>query len=296
MSLLIIHNPVSGWSNMLHNPAWICKKILDKKNVHYVWFTTLPQEHQPFDEINISKFEKIIVIAGDGTVREIISYILQHKINIPIGIIPAGTANLLAFSLNIPLFSIRKALHLALEGKGRFIDAAFVNNKTYFLIGCGKGHDAMLMRMAQRSLKRKFGVFAYLIAGIRQIFHFRRIKYKVEIDGKLYKFKARTVLIFNLLNISSFYAKKYRIEANDGWLNVIVLQASAFWSLARMFMKLLLGKAYEKKSGMKLYRAQKIILSTKQRHIPVEIDGDVFDWERLEIKVLPKAVEIITNY
>ena len=71
------------------------------------------------------------------------------------------------------------------------------------------------------------------------------------------------------------------------------MTTGAFWSLGRTVLKIIQGKAFEKKSGLRTFKAKKIVISTKQRNIPVEIDGDVFKIERIEVQVLSKAVAVI---
>lgn len=293
MPLLIIHNPISG-RKKLFNPGAVIKKILDYKKVPYNWFETLPQDKQPFHQLDFKKYQRIIVIGGDGTLREVVSFLISNNFRIPIGIVPAGSANLLAFSLKLPLFPITKVLNIALNATTKSFDVGVVNEHEYFLIGCGKGHDAMMMKAANRSFKRHFGFLAYLFAITRQIFHFRRIKYHLIVDDVHYRFKARTVLVFNMLNVFGFF-KNYRIDPHDGQLNVVILQASTFWALGKVLLKLVQGLAHHKKSGLKFLTGKNITIRTKQRDIPVEIDGDIFHFEKITVRVIKDAILIATK-
>ena len=152
----------------------------------------------------------------------------------------------------------------------------------------------MLIKTAKRSLKRRFGLLAYFFAFLRQIFHFRRLKYKIIVDEKIYKFKARTVLVFNLLDIFGLL-KNYSFDAHDGVLNIVILQTSAFWSLMRTIAKFFTGNAEEKRSGVRLLQGKKIEIHTKQRDIPIEIDGELMRLESLRVEVIPMAVGIVSE-
>lgn len=294
MKVLVIHNPVSGRKKIL-NPGWACKLILDKKKVGYDWFETIPQAKQPYENLHFSSYQRIIVIGGDGTIRELISFLIKNRLKIPIAIVPSGTANVLALSLDIPIYNPTAAISLGLSDSIVSLDLGIINHEEYFIIGCGKGVDSLMHKTLSRATKRKFGFLAYLFGTLKQLFHFRRLSYTLKIDQKIYHFKARTILVFNLLDVFGLF-KKYHINPQDGYLNVVVLQASTFWGLGRLLLKLMQGVAHTSaKSGLIMLKGKKIQIKTKERKIPIEVDGDNFESDLAEIDVLPKAVAIISK-
>ena len=81
-----------------------------------------------------------MVCGGDGTVREVCAELAGT--GIPVGIIPAGTGNLLARNLDIPLY-LRAAIDVALSGQDRAIDLVEVSGDdmedTHFMVMAGHG-------------------------------------------------------------------------------------------------------------------------------------------------------------
>lgn len=113
------------------------------------------------NEINIDEFDTVFAVGGDGTVNKVLPYLVNTDKTL--GIIPCGTANLLASKLGIN--SISKALQVIDKEQIRTIDVITVNDKLSIL-RCGIGYYADIIGKTPQSLKNKFGYFAYFLAGI----------------------------------------------------------------------------------------------------------------------------------
>ena len=87
---------------------------------------------------------------------------------IPVGIIPAGTGNLLARNLDIPLY-IRSAIDVGLNGQDRAIDMVEVSgdgiDDTHFMVMAGMGFDAAIMAGVNEDIKKRVGWVAYVRLG-----------------------------------------------------------------------------------------------------------------------------------
>ena len=106
----------------------------------------------------------VMVCGGDGTVREVCAELAGT--GIPVGIVPAGTGNLLARNLGIPLY-IRAAIDVALNGQDRAIDLVEVGGDgiedTHFMVMAGMGFDAAIMEGVNEDLKKRVGWVAYVV-------------------------------------------------------------------------------------------------------------------------------------
>lgn len=109
--ILIVHNPVSGPYRRLHSPTLI-HRWLEKQGIEFVWFDTTGEQKQPLEEYIQDDIDRIIVVGGDGTVREVADFLIRNDIKTPMGIIAKGTGNVIASSLSIPTLSIQQCSRL----------------------------------------------------------------------------------------------------------------------------------------------------------------------------------------
>ena len=132
----------------------------------------------------VSGADLVIVCGGDGTVREVCAELAGT--GIPVGIIPAGTGNLLARNLDVPLY-LRSAIDVALNGQDRAIDLVRVGGDgiedTHFMVMAGMGFDAAIMEGVNEEIKKKIGWIAYVVSGLRSLM-FPAIKVEIQIDDE----------------------------------------------------------------------------------------------------------------
>jgi len=115
--------------------------------------------------------QMVIVCGGDGTINEVVNGLAGTRV--PMGVLPAGTANVLAKELGIP-WDIPRAAEMIPRGVLRRIALGKVTQpKTgesrYFLSLAGAGPDGVLVYSVNQDLKDRTGQFAYWIEGIRQL-------------------------------------------------------------------------------------------------------------------------------
>ena len=121
---------------------------------------------------------------------------------IPVGIIPAGTGNLLARNLDIPLF-LRAAIDIALTGQDRAIDMVKVSGDgvedgTHFMVMAGMGFDAAIMEGVNEEIKAKVGWIAYVLSALKSLM-FPAVRVEISVDGgEFTTHRARTIVVGNV--------------------------------------------------------------------------------------------------
>lgn len=173
----------------------------------------------------------VIVCGGDGTVREVCAELAGT--GIPVGIIPAGTGNLLARNLDVPLF-IRAAIDVALTGQDRAIDMVEVHGdgieKTHFMVMAGMGFDAAIMEGVNEDIKKKVGWLAYVLSGLKSLM-FPPAKVEISVDGGEWtKHRARTIVVGNVGYLQAGMPLLPDATIDDGQLDVVLLYPQRFWS------------------------------------------------------------------
>ena len=134
-----------------------------------VWFETTVEDpgRSMAHAAAVADAELVVVCGGDGTVRTVCAELAGT--GIPVGVVPAGTGNLLARNLALPLY-LNAAVEVALNGQDRAIDIVRVAGDglevdEHFLVMAGMGFDAAIMEGANDQIKAKVGWLAYVVAG-----------------------------------------------------------------------------------------------------------------------------------
>lgn len=234
--------------------------------------------------------DRVLVWGGDGTVRRAIDTIISRKLDASIAILPAGTANLLATNLDIPI-DLRAAVEIAVHGDARPLDVGQMNG-SYFAVMAGAGFDALMIRDAEDGLlKERFGKAGYVVAGIRN----RDVSPAVatiEVDGELwYHGDASCVLVANVGTILGGLKAFPDASPFDGRLNVGVVAARSASEWLRLMASATLRRAAAS-SLTEMVTASELTISF-DRSLPWEVDGgDRKRTATFEVRCVPQAIRI----
>ena len=174
----------------------------------------------------------VMVCGGDGTVREVCAELAGT--GIPVGIIPAGTGNLLARNLDIPLF-LRAAIDIALTGQDRAIDMVQVSGDgvpedTHFMVMAGMGFDAAIMEGVNDEIKAKVGWIAYVLSALKSLM-FPAVRAEISVDGAEFtSHRARTIVVGNVGYLQAGMPLLPDAAIDDGLLDVVLLHPRRFLS------------------------------------------------------------------
>ena len=213
----------------------------------------------------IAGADLVLVCGGDGTVREVCAELAGT--GIPIGIIPAGTGNLLARNLDIPLY-LRAAIDVALSGQDRAIDLVEVSgdamDDTHFMVMAGMGLDAAMMEGVNEQFKQKVGWFAYVVSGVRALMS-PVVRMELSIDGGEYTpHRARTVVVGNVGYLQAGMPLLPDAAIDDGLLDVVLLHPKRFLSWVPLAFRVLAKRP----------RTDETITRMRGRTISVRAAGD----------------------
>ena len=235
--------------------------------------------------------DRVLVWGGDGTVRRCIDTIVgDGSEHVSLGILPAGTANLLAKNLDIPI-DLESAVDIALHGEPRSIDVGVMNGEHFAVMG-GTGFDAMMIKDADdNQLKEKFGRVGYVRATLRST-KMAPVKVKVELDGRAwFSGKASCVLVGNVGTILGGINAFADASPTDGRLDIGVVHAGTRSDWVRVAARSVTGRV-DRSPFVDVATAEKIKIELKTK-TPWQVDGgDKTPAKKFKIRCVPGAVRI----
>lgn len=239
-------------------------------------------------ENDLSIYDAVVAVGGDGTVLKTISYLTNTDIKL--GIIPVGTANLFAASLCIPL-NVQKAVNVLFNGLTSKVDIGKAGDD-YFALRVGIGYDADVVNGASKFLKRNFGYLAYFLQGLVSSLKLSQKSYRITIDDKSFVVNANSIIIANAGNMfrNLFTVAPYG-SLSDGKLDIFIPLAKNFWEFIGIFFNILAGK--ENISNVIYSQAKKIKIEALNISKNIHIDGEPYYNSNLDISVIPKALMVV---
>ena len=174
-------------------------------------------------ELDTTPFDTIFAMGGDGTVNKVLPYLVNtDKV---LGIIPCGTANLLAAKLGLSS-KLNKTLKIIEKNNIQSIDVLNINENLCAL-RCGLGYDSNIICKTPQSLKNKFGYFAYFIAGILFALRLQLKEYKLVIDGGSDIKNASCIIIANAANMfKNIVSIADKSDLNDDYFDIFILKTT----------------------------------------------------------------------
>ena len=225
-------------------------------------------------EAAVSGADVVVAIGGDGTIRAVCEELAGT--GIPVGIVPAGTGNLLARNLSIPLY-LRAAVDVGLNGQDRAIDMVRVSGdemeEATFLVMAGMGFDAAIMEGVNEDFKKRVGWLAYVWSGLKALM-FPAIKVEVSVDGGEYtKHRARTIVIGNVGTLQAGMPLIPDAALDDGQLDVVLLYPRSFLAWFPVAARVLTKNRRTDESITRMTGRSVIVRATAPA--PRQLDGDL---------------------
>lgn len=237
-----------------------------------------------------ARYRALFVLGGDGTAMEAVSGVAGNPSAPPIGILPCGTANILARTLGIPLEPVRAAKAL-LSGSTTALDLGRLSDGRRFLIGAGVGLDAAMIASASAPLKQRIGWGAYVLGAALAGLRFRKFSATITADGATHTLTASSILVANVGTAARRFHFGANIHPDDGVLNVCVYAPRTRLDAARLFWRMLRGRLDCDRCFSSVC-GRNIRIETDPR-LFAQADGELLSDTPLEITVEPAATRVL---
>jgi diacylglycerol kinase family enzyme len=234
----------------------------------------------------------IVAAGGDGTVNEIAEGMVNS--DVPLAILPAGTANVLAVETGLGVKPERVADRLP-ELHPRRIPLGHVTCdggriSRHFLLMAGVGLDAQIVYRVNARLKSRTGKFAYWIASWTLLGR-RLAEFDVEVDGRPYR--CSFALVSKVKNYGGDFSIARSVDLLQDRFEVVLFEGSSTFRYVRYFLGLLLNRV-ESVKGVTVARARHVKFACPaDQRVYLQIDGEFAGHLPAEIGVVPDALTVL---
>ena len=234
-------------------------------------------------------YDIIVAVGGDGTAREVAGGLRGGTACL--GILPNGTANVLAADLGIPLRLTGAADLLAPDAPTVSLDLGEINDRP-FVLNVGVGYAARLIINTPTRLKRRVGFLAYLPAAVHAAFAHDRGIATVTMGERQYRGRVQMVFVGNSGGIGGnlIYIAP-NVHPNDGQLTVTIFGPRSPLSTLWTFGQLILRR-YDAIHHATYWRGTEVTI-TSDFPLPVEVDGDAAGTTPCTVRLFPAALLVI---
>ncbi|WP_338332923.1 YegS/Rv2252/BmrU family lipid kinase [Acetobacter sp. LMG 32666] len=270
--LYIIYNPTAGQRKK--KQLGLVLHSLKNLNVFPVLLKTEHAGHATTLAHSVANQKGVTIVAagGDGTVAEVAAGLIGTDARL--GIIPIGTANVLAHEFSIP--SEPDAIAKILTGSdARVLWPGIVDTQSgkrnLFVQMVSVGFDAQVVDTINLALKKIIGRYAYVVQALRELVRYKFSPLHVEVDGKTYKATGA------IISKGRFYGGKYVISENanaeEPSFIVTILQKKGIIFILKICIALSKNRL-NKLSGVICTKAENVRIFNPD-NLPIQADGDI---------------------
>ena len=281
-----VFNPKAGKKKNFELNLWL-EKIIPKTISYNILEWKSPDDFNEIEnQLQENNYDVVVACGGDGTVNRVAKTILNTERSL--GIIPLGSGNGLARSLNIPILP-EKAIEILLSGKQKRIDTASINGHSFFCTA-GVGFDAHVGELFASSTTRGFWSYARISAS--ELLRYSPLQYIIDVDGKTMETEAFLITACNAGQWGNNIYISPEAKMNDGLLHLSVVKPFPILSVAALGLRLLQKKIHQS-NYVETLTGKKIVI-TRSTSGPIHFDGEPRRANhKIEIEIIPDSLTII---
>ncbi len=286
---LVIRNRFSGHADGQHIADTLAAAAPQLSCTHVFVEKGEDAERVTLDRLP-GRYDVVVAAGGDGTVGSVAR--AAREFDLPVAILPTGTANMLAVQLGIPTDVGDAAALLSGRSRVRRIDGMVVRDRLYFL-NVGVGLSASTIRDLKDWTKRYLGLSAYVWTGIASGFTMKPARCRITLDGRARRMRILDVSVINagFNEVRSFPGFPV-VLPDDGKLNVLtVWTPTPVDYLRHLWWAFTTWRRVRKNIRWRV--AERDVRVESSVSLPVQADGDIIGETPVCISLVPSAVGIV---
>lgn len=244
-----------------------------------------------------STSDVVVAVGGDGTVNEVINGLAGSQegsttSQATLGIVPAGTVNVLARELGLLPCPVERACDIITRGKTIALDLGRANSR-YFALMMGAGIDALTVRNLDLEAKRRFKELAFVATGLVKGFAKRPPAFLVRTEGRDYR--ATFLVAGNCRLYANRLSLTRQADPTDGLLDLLVFTGESRPSLAAFWLGVPSGLhlRHPQVTYLRCRGAELLALEESPAVVWFQTDGELAGMLPVTVHVVPRAIRIL---
>ena len=233
------------------------------------------------------ELERLVVVGGDGTVSEVLEGLPRR--DLPLLIVPMGTANVMGLDLKLPR-DAERALALLRADRRQQLDVARVNGEALSFLVSGVGFDAMVVARLEALRRGPITRWSWVRAATGAFLSYREPRLTVELDGVPLPGRFGFVLFSNVIHYAGLRVLARERRLDDGFYEAYLFRGCSRIGLLRHGLRALFQGFPS--ARCERHRARKLRVRS-QGPVPYQVDGDLGGQTPLEIEVLAQPFTLL---
>lgn len=285
-----VYNPHSGERTILGHLDDIISRYQKKGFVimpYQLTFEAAPEGM--LEGVDDEHFHHVLIAGGDGTVNAVVNEMKRKGLDVPIAVLPTGTANDFAKLFGMP-GRIPEAVDAILKGDIRRVDIGKVNDR-YFInvLSCGLFTD--VSQKTPTVMKNTFGKLAYYFSSMQELPNFKKIHLDIESKEVVFNDSCLVFFVFNGRTAGNMRFA-YLSDAQDGLLDVLILKGDNVVDTIRMVFHFLGGAGRDYPKGVVHFKTRRLKV-TSEESVSIDIDGEGGVTTPVEIACVEGGIQVV---
>lgn len=233
------------------------------------------------------RVDLVIIGGGDGTLNAAVEGLIETQL--PLGILPLGTANDLARTLGIPP-TIPEACQIIATGQIQRIDLGWVNGKHFFNVA-SMGLSVQIAQQLTKEVKRRWGVFAYAATALRALGQARPFWAEIRQENESIRVKTVQIAVGNGRFYGGGMVVADNATINDQRLDLYSLEIQHWWEMLLLLPAMRQGQQ-AKWANVRALRGREFEVTTL-KPLAINTDGEIATRSPAKFRLIPQALPVI---
>lgn len=288
---VLIHNPAAGKAETFDAVRRLAE--LHNCEVHS------PQDVSDLPAIlratSDREIKRVIVAGGDGTIGKVANALLPDFSNLELGIIPLGTANDMARSLDLPLTDLDAAFEMAVNGSTTAIDVIHAYNgvSSYFVNAATGGFGGEVTAALSNKNKHLWGPFSYWMTAMAKLVDLHAFELRIEVDGEPSQHRVYGIGLANGRFVGGGFPIAGSALLNDGLLDLVVIPELPPLELLGAGVSFVMGSQSDA-ATIVTKRARRVVVQASPG-MSFSLDGEPTHAFDASFEVMPATLRVVAG-